>query len=123
MVDLGESQFPLGENLSLHSMPITISLYPSESIEFFLARRNSRTVFGTVVAFFRPHIHHKPDGQKVKVTDRNANFRTAEEKQRCCHFPTANAVVCMERHDIGNILEDFQIFNLKRPTLAGLALI
>ena len=58
-------------------------------IEFFLTRRNSRIVLGTVVSFFRPHIHHKSDGQEVKVTDRNAYFHTAEEKQRCCHFPAA----------------------------------
>lgn len=80
---MGESQFMLGDKL----ISVCGGYHLLKPIEFFLTRRNSRIVLGTVVSFFRPHIHHKSDGQKVKVTDRNANFRTAEEKSAVLSFP------------------------------------
>ena len=59
----------------------------SEPVKVLL--RCDLVVGHAIVALFRPHIHHKANGEKVKVSDGNADFGASQEEQGRGHFTAA----------------------------------
>jgi hypothetical protein len=57
-------------------------VFSSKCVELFLCRNLG--IFVVVIFLFNEHILYDSDREKIEVADGNAQFNTAQQKERSC---------------------------------------